>query len=311
MNSTLIDIFDKTYELCEQIQFRDYERASYEELCSEVFPGLTFEKWYQSGYWSDLFNPHVLKDGDKIVSAVSVNKMDVRIGNNEPRLYIQLGGVMTSKSYRNQGLSTALMDKILTDWEDNCNGIYLFGHEGVRDFYPRFGFKAIDEYQYKMKFSSYQNDNKSIRLNMSNKSDIELLLNHFNLGNPFSLLNTANKGLLMFYCMKYNKNDVYYIESEDAIAIAGHEKESMVVYDIFCENNCSLENILASLANDETEEIYFGFPLTYTKHCKLEKYKEEDNILFILDKANSTNLADFLHIPEYSNKLMMPLLTHA
>lgn len=311
MHSIQIDIFDKTYELCDQIQFRDYERASYEEICAEVFPGLTFEKWYQAGYWSDLFNPHVLKDGDKIVSAISVNKMDIRIGSSEPRLYIQLGGVMTSKSYRNQGLSTTLMDKILTDYEDKCDGFYLVASEDAKGFYPRFGFKAVDEHQYYLDIKSDISDNKAFRLNMNTKTDVDLLIEHFKLGNPFSLINIQNLGLLMFYCMKYNKNDVYYIEEEDAIAIAGYENEVIVLYDIFCKPDSSFENILASITRDNTEKIYFGFPLIKTKHCKLTKCKEEDNILFVLDKSESSNLADFLHIPEYSNKLMMPLLMHA
>ena len=311
MHSTLIDIFDKTYEFCDNIQLRDYERASYEELCAEVFPGLSFEKWFQAGYWSDLFNPHVLKDGDKIVSSISVNKMNIQIGNNQPRLYIQLGGVMTSKSYRNQGLSTALMDKILTDYEDKCDGFYLVGHEGVRDFYPRYGFKAVEEYQYYMDIKSSFCDNKAFRLDMNSKTDVDLLIEHFKLGNPFSLINIQNLGLLMFYCMKYNKNDVYYIEEEDAVAVTGYEKEDMVVYDIFCKPDCSFENILASIAQDNTERAYFGFPLNRTKHCKISKCKEEDNILFVLDKAESGSLAEFLHIPEYSNKIMMPLLTHS
>lgn len=312
METTLIDVFDKTYEFCDQIQYRDHERMAYEALCAEVFPGLSFEKWYQAGFWNgDLFNPHVLKDGDSIVSAVSVNKMKLKIGQEPSRLYIQLGGVMTANNYRHQGLSTALMDKILTEWEDNCDGIYLFGHEGVRDFYPRFGFKAVDEYQYYMNLKTDNYAEKAIRLDMGKKEDEAKLLKYYELGNPFSLLQIDNKGLLMFYCMKYNRNDVYYVEEEDAVVIAGHEKEAMVVYDIFCEPESDLEKILQAAADDNTQRVYFGFPLIKTKHCKIAKYDEEDNILFILDKNGSENLADFLKTPEYKDRIMFPLLTHA
>lgn len=312
MESTLIEVFDKTFELCDQIQFREYERNSYEKLCAEVFPGLSFEKWYQAGYWNgNLFNPNVLKDGDNIVSAISVNKMNFKIRNEKPHLYIQLGGVMTAKNYRNQGLSTTLMDKILTDWEDNCDGIYLFGHEGVKDFYPRFGFKAVDEYQYFMNLRTNDFAEKAIRLDMGKKEDIDKLLKYYEFGNPFSLLQIDNKGLLMFYCMKYNKNDVYYVEQEDAVVIAGHEKDAMVVYDIFSKSNSSLENILQAVAKDNTQIVYFGFPLIKTKHCKISKYEEEDNILFILNRSGSEDLSEFLHISDFKNEIMFPLLTHS
>ena len=309
MESTLIDIFDKTYEFCDQIQFRDYERASYETLCSRVFPGLSFEKWYQAGYWDgNLFNPHVLKDADDIVAAVSLNTMLLKIANNSPKTYIQLGGVMTDPKYRKQGLSSALIDNIMAKWNDKCQGFYLFANEKVRDFYPRFGFKEVDEFQYRMDIC--EGDEKAVKLNMSNKNDIEILHQHYKIGNPFSIINVDNFNLLMFYCLKYNKNDVYYVESEDAVIIAGHEKEALVVYDIFCNSDCSIENIISAVADENTETAYFGFPLKKTKHCKISRYEEEDNILFIYDNAGSDNLADFLQLPEFSGKLMFPLLSH-
>ena len=312
MESTLIDIFDKTFELCDQIQYRDHEREAYEKLCAEVFPGLSFEKWYQAGHWNgELFNPNVLKDGDKIVSAVSVNKMNIRVGKETSRLYIQLGGVMTSKDYRHNGLATALIDKILTEWENNCDGFYLFANDSVRDFYPRFGFKAVDEYQYFMNLKTYDYAEKAIHLDMGKKKDSAFLLKYYELGNPFSLIHVNNKGLLMFYCMKYNRNDVYYVEGEDAIVIAGHEGEVMVVYDIFCKPDANFENILAAVANDNTEKVYFGFPLIKNKHCKIAKYEEEDNILFILNKNDSEDLSEFLFVPDLKNKIMFPLLTHS
>ena len=312
MESTIIDIIDKSYELCDQIQFRDHERTAYEALCAEVFPGLSFEKWYKAGYWDGkLFNPNVLMDKDRIVSAVSVNKMYIRTGNLAPRLYIQLGGVMTAPAYRRQGLSSALIDRIITEWEDKCDGIYLFANDSVLDFYPRFGFKAVDEHQYRMSVKADDCAEKAIQLNMSDKADVDRLLKYFELGNPFSCINISNKGLLMFYCMKYNRNDVYFVEAEDAVVIVGHEGDSMVVYDIFCNSDSSLQNILTAVADDSTQTVYFGFPLNRTKHCRHGLYEEEDNTLFVLDKNGSDTLADFLKVPELSSSLMFPLLTHS
>ena len=146
---------------------------------------------------------------------------------------------------------------------------------------------------------------------MGKKEDVDKLLKYYEFGNPFSLLQIDNKGLLMFYCMKYNKNDVYYVEQEDAVVIAGHENEAVVVYDIFSKSNSGLENILQAVANDNTQKVYFGFPLIKTKHCKISKYEEEDNILFILNKSGSEDLSEFLHISDLKNEIMFPLLTHS
>ena len=312
MEYTTIDVFDKSYILCDQIQKRVHERASYEVLCAEVFPGLSFEKWYQAGYWDGkLFNPTVLMDGDRIVSAVSVNKMYLKTGNNTSRMFIQLGGVMTSPAYRKQGLAMTLMDKILSDWEDKCDGIFLFANDEVLDFYPKFGFKAVDEYQYKMEILADEYAEKAINLNMSNKHDVDCLLNHYKKGNPFSVINIDNVGLLMFYCLKYNCHDVYFVDSEDAVVIAGHEGNDMVVYDIFCDAGRNMRNILTAVADENTRTVYFGFPLNKAKGCKLGRYEEEDNTLFVLNSSSSESLAEFLQMPELTNKIMFPLLGHS
>lgn len=315
MESTLVSIFDKSYQLCDQIQFRDHERAAYEALCNEIFPGLSFEKWYKAGYWdSNFFNPHVLMDGDRIVSTASVNKMYIQFEKQlSPSLYIQIGGVMTASDCRKQGLSSFLIDKIITDYEDKCRGIYLFANDTVKDFYLRFGFKAVEEYQYSTRIKSGDEGGKLIRLNMDNKGDVERLLYYYSFGNPFSALKISNKGLLMFYAMKYHKQDIYYIEEEDAVVIAGYEDSDMIIYDIFSKsgNIKSLERILFAVKERSTEKIYFGFPLNKEKSCKIEKYEEEDNTLFILDKLGSESLAQFLDLPELHNKIMLPLLSHS
>lgn len=78
---------------------------------------------------------------------VSVNIIDIEIQEQVKR-YIQIGTVMTDCNYRNKGLSRKLMDKILQDWKDKCDAIYLYANDSVLDFYPKFGFIKAMEYQY-------------------------------------------------------------------------------------------------------------------------------------------------------------------
>lgn len=78
---------------------------------------------------------------------VSVNIMDFVILGEEKR-YVQIGTVMTDENYRNQGLSRTLIKKILKEWENKCQGIYLYANNSVLNFYPKFGFSVCSEYQY-------------------------------------------------------------------------------------------------------------------------------------------------------------------
>ncbi|MCS4521567.1 GNAT family N-acetyltransferase [Clostridium botulinum] len=63
-------------------------------------------------------------DGDNVVSNVSVNIIDFLILGEEKR-YVQIGTVMTDEEYRGQGLCRALMERVIKEWEDKCDLIYL------------------------------------------------------------------------------------------------------------------------------------------------------------------------------------------
>ena len=121
-------------------------RLSFDELSKKTF-GLSFKKWYQGGYWKDTYIPHVLIHNDKVVANISINIIDVGIQGQLKR-YIQIGTVMNDCEYRNKSLSRKLMDKVLQDWKDKCDAIYLYANDSVLDFYTKFGFIKAKEYQY-------------------------------------------------------------------------------------------------------------------------------------------------------------------
>ena len=91
----------------------DELRDKYYRYISEVFPGLSFEDWYDKGFWTDTYIPFSIIKSGKIISNVSVSMMDILI---EDRQYqaIQLGAVGTIPEYRNQGLSRVLIDHVIS-----------------------------------------------------------------------------------------------------------------------------------------------------------------------------------------------------
>ena len=106
----------------------DKLRASFNELAGKVFGGLNFENWYQNGFWKDNYIPYSVVTDGKVVSNISVNACDMNYDGSTVHL-IQLGTVMTDPDHRGKGYSRALMERILSDYEDKVDGIYLFaGH---------------------------------------------------------------------------------------------------------------------------------------------------------------------------------------
>lgn len=69
-------------------------RKAFNELARQVFQ-LSFENWYENGYWTDSYIPYTLMDGDTAAANISVNTMKT-IWNGQIKNYIQLGTVMTA-----------------------------------------------------------------------------------------------------------------------------------------------------------------------------------------------------------------------
>ena len=121
------------YTLKNNIKNSKTDFLAFNDLAVKVF-GLSFEKWYKSGYWRDKYFPYTYFDGEKAVANVSANKIHTII-DGKPKLYIQIGTVMTDPDYRNRGLSRKLMNEVFTDFKNNCDGIYLYGNDTVLDFF--------------------------------------------------------------------------------------------------------------------------------------------------------------------------------
>lgn len=293
------NINGKEYTYNSNVLSNEQRRISFNELAKKIF-GLDLENWYQNGYWGKSYIPHVLLDKNHVVANVSVNIIDT-VWQNQRKSYVQLGTVMTDTDYRNKGLARFLINKILEEWKDKCDAIYLFANESVLDFYPKFGFVMASEYQSAMPIYKTQGIVK--KLDMSLPQDRELLLSKYAQSNPFSALPMIdNVGLLMFYCSQFMNNNVYYVEKCDAIVIAEYKDDSLLCYDIFCSNDKELSDILSIMAIENTKSVLFGFALKHACNYKNSQLNEGDTTLFVLSSKENVFA---------QNQLMFPLLSHA
>lgn len=81
-----------SYQLCKNVMCDENMRRSFNSLAGKTFH-LSFEDWYQAGYWSESNQPYTLFDRGTAIANISVNKMEL-LWQGKKRSYIQLGTVL-------------------------------------------------------------------------------------------------------------------------------------------------------------------------------------------------------------------------
>lgn len=274
-------------------------RHSYNRLAEKTF-GLSFEEFYQNGYWTDKYIPYSLIDDGKVIANASVNILKSLYNGQEKRC-IQIGTVMTDSDYRNQGLSRYLIERILSEWKETCDTMYLFANDSVLDFYPKFGFVKAVEYQCSSPITPTKGCVR--KLDMSHASDREFLKRYYSKSNPYSALAIKdNYELLMFYCTSLMKDCVYFLEDFDSVIIASNKNEILTCYDIFSDGNHAMIEMVSRVAESQIRTVVFGF--TPAEHAAFHSriLEEEDTTLFVLKGKDNWFV---------NHQMMFPVLSHA
>lgn len=290
---------NKNYSLLIGYQNEDKLRASFNDLALQTF-NLSFEGWYQSGYWKEKYIPYTLFYGEKAIANVSVNIIDFNVFGQQKR-YIQLGTIMTDQAYRNKNHSRFLMDKVMEEWQSQCDLIYLFANSTVLAFYPRFGFERVKEYAYYKRIGKNINNKNYEKLNMDEQSNRDKLYDYAKNTKVFGKLSMQeNADLVLFYCITLMKDCVFYIKSLDVIVVAIISDRELHLLDIFGKNTVELDRIVASLSHTDAE-ILLGFTPQDVSSYMIKEIISDDALFIQKDR---TDLFE-------RNKVMFPLLSHA
>ncbi len=277
----------------------DKLRQSFNELAGNVF-GLNFEYWYQSGFWGDNYNPYSIVMDDKVVANVSVNRTDMRIGD-EVKHFIQLGTVMTDEAYRNQGLIRKIMEQIEMDHLENVDGMYLFASDSVLDFYPKFGFEKSVEYQYSKKVTNTgacQLEQVIMNHSAAWNSLQDVMDNNVFRG-ACDMVN--NDGLIFFYASQFMQECVFYHKDSETYVIAEPEGESLFIHNVFSKTMKNMDDVIELFGTD-IKEVTLGFAPEKAEGYEVQEFHEEDCTFFAIG-------AEMDVIKE--KKLRIPTLSHA
>lgn len=278
--------FKRRKYILQDLQFiKDYKcnkqwRESFFNLAKSTF-GISFENWYEKGFWGRSYVPYSYVDNNEVVANVSINIIDLIIENKKyPAL--QIGTVMTHPDYRNQGLSKRLLNQILKEYEDKCEIIYLFANESVMDFYPKFGFEIVKEHQYSVVLSSDIESNIR-RLDPEKGEDLTFINKFAKERIPVSqrFATGGSEGILMYYCLNVFRDNIYYHEAEDAIVIFSTEDNHIDIFDVISDHEVDIHTILADISGNGPSRIVFHYTPDY-EGIKVEiNHLERNGALFV------------------------------
>lgn len=290
-------IHNSEYDFYKSYQKHDELRNSLNILAQKTFGGLSFDKWYHQGYWNENCVPYSLFENQKCLANIFVNIFHISV-HHEKKRYVQLGTIMTDSEYRNKGLSRFLMGEVLNDWQNNCDALFLYANNAVVDFYPKFGFREEQEYQYSLPISKVTGNMR--KLDIENDGDKKLLFEKCRFPNPFSSIKMLDSAdLIMFHCIMFQKNNIYYVPKYDAVVVAEQDGEILFCLDIFCEEGNNFNDIVSIVANGNCNKTVLGFTPKDTCDYKVTLLKEDDTHLFVMQNKDSIF---------QRSKLMFPML---
>ena len=219
----------------------DILRHKLNTLTQKTF-GFNFENWVMDGYFEGDYIPYSFMEDGKILSNVSVNRMRF-IQNGVQKNYIQIGTVMTDESYRKRGLAGRLMGHVIGEYENDCDGIYLFGDLDALDFYRKMGFEEGLQYRNILKKDWLGAEKRGIPFK---KADGQLKIKYQNAVRHSavnSALEQVNKyGLQMFYTA--DMGDVYYAEEIDCFAVMEKWDDTLILQSLVSKEHISMKEVI-------------------------------------------------------------------
>lgn len=290
-------------ELVSNYMRDDILRHALNDLTKKTF-GFDFEDWVIGGYFEGDYIPYSFIEDGKIISNVSANRMTF-LQNGVEKNYIQIGTVMTDEAYRRQGLAKKLMDHVVKQYKDDCDGFYLFANLDAVDFYNKCGFSKETEYRYSVKNEFCMRKSAGEIFMPVNTADERMkqkymdMVRHSAVNSSLEQLNKF--GLQMFYTA--DMENVYYAKDMDCFIVTEMEENTLLLQSVICENHVTLLDVLQRVRG-EYHKCQLGFTpaLKDMDICVAEQYDGADDYrLFYLGEQLKSIENEKLYFPELSH----------
>ena len=260
-------------------------RNYYNDFISKVFPGISFKDWHKLGFWTKDYIPFSIIESGKIISNVSAALMTT-IVNGEKHRAIQIGAVGTLPEYRKKGFSKYLTNYVLDKYKNSVDHFFLFANDSVLDFYPKFGFKYINENIWVLESHIPKSNYSARKLVLTNENDYNLLIDLIkNRKSITNIFGAANYGFItMWHVINQYSNNMLYLEDENIIFIISENNGTVNIIDVIFSNPFDFQSTLPKiLQSDSVQSIIYSFPPDQLKY-NFDVKKNKHSGLFTLGK---------------------------
>lgn len=259
---------------------------SFNVLARKTFD-FELEEWDDEDYFC-----YSLLDGDIMVANVSVQRIDFEYEGKTTRA-VQVLTVMTDESYRKQGLSAFLMNRMIEECESQYDLLYLFANDTAVDFYPRFGFEKESEFLHFSEQLPTPKNMGPIKLDVTNDEQWNLIKAAISQGfacTSFPALNAV--GLIEWLCKEVYKDQLYHIQKLDAVVIARNDEKKLRLNAVFGEKAIALPDVIAAMIDEETERVELGFTPKENEQFSTKLLEIDDSTLFVRSKHRWGDLGE-------------------
>ena len=265
--------------------YRDTEslRNAYYNFISNVFPSIRFQEWYLQGFWTDNYVPFSIFESGEIVSNVSAT-FTTTLLNGKKCKAIQIGAVGTLPEYRSQGLSRQIMNPVINEYKNKIDLFFLHANETVLEFYPKFGFKSIDENLFVAETCIPEPKYSARKLNVKIERDYLLLQNLINNRKAITkVFGAEDYGFItMWHILNLYQDNLYYLKDENVIIIKEENHHVLSIIDVLFLKSFDMQSVLPKIIeSDSLKLIKYYFPPDQLNY-HYEKTLKDKTGMFIL-----------------------------
>jgi GNAT superfamily N-acetyltransferase len=271
------------HEVHENVRDNENLRSKFYDFVQTIFPSADFKVWFEKGFWLNNYKPFAIVMDDKIVSNVSITRMNLFVDGRE-RSGVQFGTVGTIPEYRGKGLSKYLMDYVLNRVKDSVDLLFLYANEDVLDFYPKFGFDRYSEVIFKCRSYIPEANYSARKLDINSQADFKIIRRLVDERLVISRLFGANDYgfITLWHILNIFPDNILYLEDDDIILIISERDGHLRVWDIIYSKPIDVDSAISKVIRENTVKsisYYFSPDQLNFKYDSVEE--DIDSPLFV------------------------------
>ena len=248
----------------------------FNDLMMDTF-GFSFEAWYRLKHWSADYACYAIIDDGCMVASANVYRMEMLV-SSVPKTCYQIGAVATRKTRRGEGLSKRIMNAILDQHPNQA--FFLCANSTVLSFYPRFGFRSVQERQPWIENQLDVCSSEMVRLNITtDREKIDAyLLRRAAFSNILDCRNAAP--IQWFHLLMSFPENIYELPDLGVMLVAKQEGDQLTLYNVCTTDPIRFDDIAPHLAFRGVQKICFGFNPDWLRVKPRYRDTEDDSKLF-------------------------------